>query len=63
MMLSPGLMGNDGLHFIGTGNIYKPARLLSTEEKYRGEPLRTYGGKKYLGGFSDHLPVYLTLTK
>ncbi len=63
MMLSPGLMGNDGLHFIGTGNIYKPARILSTEEKYAGEPLRTYAGKKYLGGFSDHLPIYLTLTK
>ncbi len=63
MILSPGLMGNTGLHFIGTGNIYKPARLMSTDERYAGEPLRTYVGKKYLGGFSDHLPVYLTLTK
>lgn len=63
MMLSPGLMGNTGLRFIGTGNVYKPDRLLSTETRYAGEPLRTYGGKKYLGGYSDHLPIYLKLTK
>jgi hypothetical protein len=24
-------------------------------------PSRTYGGEKYYGGFSDHLPVYLIL--
>jgi hypothetical protein len=23
------------------------------------EPRRTYGGKKYLGGYSDHLPVFV----
>jgi predicted extracellular nuclease len=29
--------------------------------KYEGFPLRTYGGRKYLGGYSDHFPVYLKL--
>ncbi len=27
-------------------------------DKKNGRPLRTYQGLKYLGGFSDHLPVY-----
>lgn len=63
IILSAGLMGNTGLHFQGGNSIYKPPFLLSTEERYAGEPLRTYVGKKYLGGFSDHLPVYVTLTK
>ncbi len=25
--------------------------------KYKGNPYRTYAGKKYLGGYSDHFPV------
>ncbi|PHQ55422.1 MAG: endonuclease [Lutibacter sp.] len=29
--------------------------------KYKGNPLRTYTGKRYLGGFSDHFPVYVYL--
>ena len=29
--------------------------------KYEGFPLRTYGGRNYLGGYSDHFPVYLKL--
>jgi predicted extracellular nuclease len=26
--------------------------------EYRGNPFRTYVGRKYLGGYSDHFPVY-----
>ncbi|NNJ56787.1 MAG: endonuclease/exonuclease/phosphatase family protein [Bacteroidia bacterium] len=29
--------------------------------KYEGFPLRTYGGQKYLNGYSDHFPVYIKL--
>lgn len=29
--------------------------------EYEGFPLRTYGGRTYLGGYSDHFPVYLKL--
>lgn len=36
--------------------------LLNKDEKYSGTvPFRTYSGKQYQGGFSDHLPVMLTL--
>ena len=31
--------------------------------KYKGNPYRTYVGKKYKGGYSDHFPVYATVKK
>jgi hypothetical protein len=40
--------------------IFKPDFLLEDDDKYLGEkPFRTYSGFEYIGGFSDHLPVYL----
>ncbi|MCX2681244.1 endonuclease [Galbibacter sp. EGI 63066] len=32
-------------------------------KKYEGEPFRTYVGRKYLGGYSDHFPVFIHLKK
>ncbi len=29
--------------------------------KYEGSPLRTFGGRTYLAGYSDHFPVYIKL--
>ncbi len=37
--------------------IIKPGFMIEKEGKYKGNPFPTYGGKKYLGGFSDHFPV------
>ena len=31
--------------------------------KFEGQPYRTYVGKKYKGGFSDHFPVYIELKR
>ncbi len=41
-----------------SGTIYSPTFLLS---EYKGNivPNRTYGGSKYLGGYSDHMPVFI----
>jgi predicted extracellular nuclease len=40
--------------------IYAPEYLLEKDERYLGDkPFRTYAGPRYLGGFSDHLPVYI----
>lgn len=38
--------------------IFKPTYVLEPEGKYKGAPLRTYVGKKYLGGYSDHMAVF-----
>ena len=40
----------------------KDFMLIENKDKYN-VPLRTFEGKKYLNGYSDHLPVYLILTK
>jgi len=38
--------------------------LLQDDDKFTGlKPYKTYDGMKYLGGFSDHLPVMLDLRK
>jgi len=35
--------------------------LKQVDPDYFGYPLRTYGGRKYLGGYSDHFAVYTAL--
>lgn len=43
-------------------HIFKTDFLLTDDEKYTGKQLfRTYLGYKYIGGYSDHLPVYIDL--
>jgi predicted extracellular nuclease len=41
--------------------VYKRPWMLQHGGKYEGWPLRTFAGKKYMNGFSDHLPVYTDL--
>ena len=44
----------------GSVHIFHSAFLMEEDERYSGEkPFRTYSGPRYIGGFSDHLPVYL----
>ena len=40
-----------------SNSIYSPEWMLQKGGKYEGHPLRTFGGKTYLNGYSDHLPV------
>lgn len=44
-----------------SATIYKQPWIIETEGKYKGAPLRTFGGDKYLNGYSDHLPVYVII--
>lgn len=45
-----------------TAQIVTDNRLREQEGKFKGNPFRTYVGKKYLGGYSDHLPTFIRLT-
>ncbi|MES2554585.1 MAG: hypothetical protein V4604_00465 [Bacteroidota bacterium] len=57
IMVSPGFMKKKGVCIVqGSGKIYSPEFLMS-EYKEDKVPFRTYAGTKYLGGYSDHLPV------
>ncbi len=43
-------------------HIFNADFLLEPDEKYGGDKLfRTYLGPKYIGGYSDHLPIYLDI--
>lgn len=59
IMISSGFMKKKGMYGVKkSGKIFSDDFLL---EEYKGNtvPFRTYGGKKYLGGYSDHFPVYI----
>ncbi|WP_405412165.1 endonuclease/exonuclease/phosphatase family protein [Maribacter sp. Asnod1-A12] len=43
--------------------IFTPSYLMDTKGKYKGYPLRTYAGGSYIGGYSDHFPVYIYLIR
>lgn len=46
-----------------SANIFDEAFLKLFNGPYKGSPFRTYIGKKYKGGYSDHFPVYAILKK
>ncbi|MDZ7776740.1 MAG: hypothetical protein U5L09_14620 [Bacteroidales bacterium] len=37
---------------------------MQEDERYGGtKPFRTYSGPRYIGGYSDHLPVFMDIIK
>jgi predicted extracellular nuclease len=66
IILSKNLLSNKSrLHMAGkSGEVFKPDWLLKYNNKAGGSiPWKTYAGDKYLGGYSDHLPVFVELVK
>lgn len=51
-----------GTHSFKKAEIFAPEFLKEWKGKYKGNPYRTYAGKKYIGGYSDHFPVYAVLS-
>lgn len=46
----------------GSARIFTAPYLLTEDERYLGKKtFRTYSGPSYIGGFSDHLPIYIDL--
>lgn len=41
--------------------IFKPEKIRSRSKMYNERPFRTYAGTRYLGGYSDHFPVFAVL--
>ncbi len=50
-----------GTHSFAHANIFDEHTLMERKGKYKGNPYRTYVGRKYIGGYSDHFPVYVQL--
>jgi len=51
---------NSNLAF-SDAQVFNSKFLTQYHGKYKGQPFRTYVGKKYKGGYSDHFPVFLQL--
>lgn len=43
------------------GNIFKPDYLIQQDGKYKGYPYRSFSGGAFVGGYSDHLPVFINI--
>jgi predicted extracellular nuclease len=50
-----------GIHYIPNSAGIKAESWMIQTGKYEGFPLRSYGGNNYLGGYSDHFPVFIEL--
>ncbi len=51
----------EGKHCFSSAAIFDKDFLKIYKGRYKGTPFRTYVGKKYKGGYSDHFPVYMRL--
>ncbi|WOD44742.1 endonuclease [Hwangdonia lutea] len=54
---------SDKLFEYYTANIFDEDFLKLFNGKFKGSPFRTYIGKRYQGGYSDHFPVYAVFKK
>ncbi len=60
--VSPGMTKKKGIKIVPTSGVIHSFDYLLTEYKGIIVPFRTYGGSKYLGGYSDHLPVSIEVS-
>lgn len=61
MMVSPAFIRKKGIRIVpDSGKIFS-FDFLITEYKGNKVPFRTYGSKEYLAGYSDHLPVAISI--
>lgn len=64
MLLSYGLLDEKqaGYRFFKV-RVHNPPYLVQKQGQFKGYPFRSFGGSEYLGGYSDHFPVYVFLIK
>ncbi len=55
------ISSESGIRLFGEAKIFDAEFLLVNDEKYGGKKnYRTFLGPRYIGGFSDHLPIYIS---
>ena len=60
IMLSHNFKNDKQFQFVDF-QIFTPGFLKTWHGRRKNQPYRTYKGRKYLGGYSDHFPVYVVL--
>jgi Endonuclease/Exonuclease/phosphatase family len=57
LIVSDNLIDGDIQYVCNSFHIFKPNYLVEHSGYYTGTALPTYGGNKYIGGYSDHFPI------
>ncbi len=58
IIISNSLLFDEHFHYIcDSFEVYKPNLMVTHSGKFEGMAFPTYGGNRYLGGYSDHYPV------
>ncbi|MFP3597989.1 endonuclease [Chryseobacterium sp. SIMBA_029] len=58
IILSKSLFDNNVLNF-QSAQVFNVENISSRTRNFEGRPFRTYAGTRYLGGYSDHFPVFV----
>lgn len=59
ILLSSHFFRPDSTLAFASAGVFNHPKISSTDRRYAGRPFRTYAGTRYLGGYSDHFPVYI----
>jgi len=63
LIVSPGLYDESGLSFVAeSAHVFDAPEFRQHGGKYDGFPYRFWAGNKLLGGYSDHMLIYLKIT-
>ena len=54
------ILKSDPFHY---GYVFDPPFLTQQEGRYAGTPFRTFSGGQFMGGYSDHYPTYIIISK
>lgn len=64
IIVSKSLLGEDKSSYkLFKTKIFNMPFMIQKEGQYKGYPLRTFAGGVYVGGYSDHFPVYVFIIK
>lgn len=58
ILVSHNMLDPSGSILFLKSDIYDPDYLREYHGPYKGAPFRSYAGRKFLGGYSDHFPVF-----
>lgn len=64
MIISHSLVTSEKFYYLcNSFEIFKPEYIVTKTGTFAGAIFPTYGGSRYLGGYSDHYPVFIKLIK
>ncbi len=59
IILSKSFFKDDNALLFQNAEVFNSEKISSRDRKLYGRPFRTYAGTRYLGGYSDHFPVFV----